>query len=80
MIVGFVILMAIASSGMLTEPQITAMKNIYGWLFVMAFVGLGYTITPENLEDLRFRPLLVVLAVFVCASVGSIVAVSRVFG
>lgn len=79
MIVGFVIVSVIASSGMLTDPQIAAMQNIYDWLFVMAFVGLGYTITPKNVEDLRFRPLLVVLIVFVVASVGSLAAVSLVF-
>lgn len=79
MIVGFVIVSAIASSGMLTDPQITAMKSVYEWLFVMAFVGLGYNITPKNLDDWRFRPLLVVLIVFVCASVGSFAAVSLVF-
>jgi len=79
MIVGFVIVSAVASSGMLTDPQITAMKNIYDWLFVMAFVGLGYSITPKNLEDYRLRPLLVVLIVFVLASVGSLAAVSLVF-
>lgn len=79
MIVGFVIVSVIASSGMLTDPQITAMKNIYDWLFVMAFVGLGYSITPKNVEDLRVRPLLVVLIVFVVASVGSFAAVSLVF-
>ena len=80
MIVGFVVVSAIASSGMLTDPQITAMKNIYEWLFVMAFVGLGYSITPKNLDDFRYRPLLVVLIVFVCASLGSFAAVSLVFG
>ena len=79
MIVGFVIVAAVANLGMLTESQITAMKNVYEWLFVMAFVGLGFNITPESLEDFRFRPLLVVLIVFVVASVSSFAAVRLVF-
>ena len=80
MIVGFVLVSAIASLGLLTDPQIASMKNAYDWLFVMAFVGLGYNISPKNLGGYRLRPLLVVLIVFVCASVISFTAVSLVFG
>ncbi len=80
MIVGFVLVSAIASLGLLTDPQIASMKNAYDWLFLMAFVGLGYNITPKKLGDYQLRPLLVVLIVFVCASVISLTAVSLVFG
>lgn len=80
MIVGFVAMSAIASLGLLTDTQIASMKNAYDWLFVMAFVGLGYNITPKKLGDYRVRPLLVVLIVFVCASALSLTAVSLVFG
>jgi len=80
MIVGFVVVAAVANLGMLTDSQITAMENVYEWLFVMAFAGLGYNITPNSLEDFRFRPLLVVLIVFAVASVGSFAAVRLVFG
>lgn len=80
MIVGFVLVSAIASLGLLTEPQIASMKNAYDWLFVMAFVGLGYNITPKKLGGYQLRPLLVVLIVFLCASAISLSAVSLVLG
>lgn len=78
MIVGFVLLSAVASLGLLSDPQITSMKNAYGHLFVMAFVGLGYSITPENIGGYQLRPLLIVLIVFLCSSALSLAAVSLV--
>jgi uncharacterized membrane protein YadS len=78
MIIGFVLLSAVASLGLLSDPQVASMKNAYDRLFVMAFVGLGYSITPENIGGYQLRPLLVVLIVFLCSSALSLAAVSLV--
>jgi len=68
-IIGFVIMLIIANLGFLSSGQIDSMKNAYNWLFMMAFVGLGYTINFEKLKHTGFKPFITVLISFVIISV-----------
>lgn len=63
-VMGFLFAMALANLGVLSEVQIGYMKNAYSWLFMMAFVGLGYGIDFRDMAKTGFKPLLVVLIVF----------------
>ncbi len=41
-VIGFIVALFIANMGLLTTEQIGYTKNAYKWLFLFAFVGLGY--------------------------------------
>jgi len=71
MIIGFVIAMIVASSGLMSDVQIGYMKNAYNWLFMLAFVGLGYNINISEMKNEQAKPLLVVLIAFIITSAAS---------
>lgn len=71
-VLGFLLTMALANVGVLSETQIGYMKNAYSWLFMMAFVGLGYDIDFGDMAKTGLKPLLVVLIVFSTVSLLSI--------
>ncbi|MBS3787606.1 putative sulfate exporter family transporter [Candidatus Bipolaricaulota bacterium] len=78
-VLGFLMTMALANVGILSEAQIGYMKNAYSWLFMMAFVGLGYDIDFADMARTGFKPLLVVLIVFSTVSLLSIGILYTVF-
>ncbi len=67
-VLGFLALAAVASAGLLTPAQRTAIEHGYDWLFLLAFVGLGTEIRIADLRDTGARPALAVLAALVAAS------------
>jgi len=78
-VLGFLFTMALANIGLLSESQVGFMKNAYSWLFMMAFVGLGYDIDFREMKKTGFKPLLVVLIVFSTISLLSIGLLYSIF-
>jgi len=60
-IVGFVLVMLIASIGFLSGDQIESMKNGYNWAFMVAFAGLGLQINVNDMRATGIRPIITVL-------------------
>lgn len=63
-IFGFLLAMALASIGYFTKEQITNLKNTYHWLFLMAFVGMGYNMKFEELKKTGLKPIFIVTIAF----------------
>lgn len=78
-VIGFLFTMLFANIGLLSETQIGYMKNAYSWLFMMAFVGLGYDIDFKEMKKTGFKPLLVALIVFSTVSLLSIGLLYSIF-
>ena len=79
-VVGFVMLVALASTGVLTTGHVRSLENAYHWLFLLAFVGLGTEIRIDKLRRAGVAPVLVVLCIFIAVSVASLAALSLLFG
>lgn len=72
-VIGFLFIMIVANLGLLDKGQMTSMKNAYSWLFMLAFVGMGYDIDVKEIKKTGFKPLLVVFIVFIIISISSLV-------
>lgn len=79
-ILGFVLLMIVASTGILSDGQLNSLENAYNWLFLAAFVGLGTEIRTGQLRRAGIRPVLVVLIALVTVSSVSLLALSAILG
>lgn len=64
-VLGFLALAGVASLGVFTTAQVTAIENAYDWLFLLAFVGLGTELQRDVFTDAGIRPVLVVLVAWV---------------
>jgi uncharacterized integral membrane protein (TIGR00698 family) len=60
-VLGFLVLAAAASAGLLSAGQIRTLENAYGWLFLLAFVGLGTELRRSVFADAGLKPVAVVL-------------------
>ncbi|MDG5761450.1 putative sulfate exporter family transporter [Natronococcus sp. A-GB1] len=79
-VLGFLVLVALASAGVFSSAQQASIENAYNWLFVLAFVGLGTEIQLAELRSTGLTPALVVLLALVVASTVSLVVLSMLFG
>jgi Predicted membrane protein len=79
-VLGFLILVALASVGIFSPEQQTSMSNAVNWLFLLAFVGLGTEIRVADLRETGVAPALVVLAVMLTVSVLSLTAATVILG
>lgn len=59
-IVGFVLIMILASIGVLGSQDIASLKNGYQWLFLFAFAGLGLQIRLDDMRGTGFKPVAIV--------------------
>ncbi len=71
-VLGFLALVAVASTGVFTADQEALIETAYGWLFLVAFVGLGTEIRPSALRDAGVVPIAVVCLAFLATSVLSL--------
>lgn len=60
-IIGFFVMVIVASAGLLSADQVMILKNTYNWLFLIAFVGLGTELQWSVFAEAGFRPIAVVL-------------------
>lgn len=75
-LVGFVLAIAVANAGVLSEPQLAAVDRLSDWLFALAFAGLGFDIRLAEMRATGVRPILVVFAHLFVASVLTLLAAS----
>jgi uncharacterized integral membrane protein (TIGR00698 family) len=79
-VVGFVLVVALASLQVLSEAQLTSVQNASKWLLTVAFAGMGTHIRLSEMRQAGLRPLLAVAVAFVSISVFSLAAVWFLFG
>ncbi|MFW6013216.1 MAG: YeiH family protein [Candidatus Bipolaricaulota bacterium] len=79
-VMGFILFMFVANVGLLNSGQIDCLKNAYNWLFMMAFVGLGYGIDLNELKKVGGKAFLVVCTVFIFISLASLGVSFLLFG
>lgn len=60
-VLGFLILAAAASAGLLSDGQITCLGRLCDWLFLVAFVGLGTELRRSVFSEAGATPIAVVL-------------------
>lgn len=79
-VAGFVLLAFVGAAGLLSSQHLQSIENAYGWLFLLAFVGLGTELELQKLKCAGIRPVLVVFVAFVTTSVTSLLLLQLVFG
>lgn len=79
-VVGFLVLAGIASLGVFTSAQVTAIENAYDWLFLLAFVGLGTELQGDVFRNAGIRPVLVVLVTWAIIASTTLVGLWMLFG
>jgi|APHM01.1.fsa_nt_gi Predicted membrane protein len=60
-VLGFLILAAAASAGLLSDGQIACLERLCDWLFLIAFVGLGTELRRSVFSEAGATPITVVL-------------------
>ncbi|QFU81579.1 YeiH family protein [Natronorubrum aibiense] len=78
-VLGFIALVVLASAGVFSPAQQTALENAYNWLFVLAFVGLGTEIRLDGLRNTGVTPAIVVLVSLLIVSAFSLVLLVILF-
>jgi len=74
-VVGFVALVALASSGLVADPALARIETASRWAFLVAFAGLGASVDLEALRGAGLRPVaLVGVALAVVSTVSLAVA------
>lgn len=76
---GFILIMLIANTGLLSESQIQSAENTYQWLFLFAFAGLGLEIQLDEMVQTGKAPLLMVFVTFIFMSSITLVALLWIF-
>lgn len=79
-VAGFVLLALAGAAGLLSPRHVQSIESAYGWLFLLAFVGLGTELELQKLKCAGVRPVLVVLVAFVTTSVASLLLLRLLFG
>ncbi|SIR57858.1 conserved hypothetical integral membrane protein [Haladaptatus litoreus] len=74
---GFLLLMLLATVGVIDANHVTSLEHASNWLFMLAFAGLGLELQLDELRETGFEPIAVVLVSFVVVS-GSVLAVLHV--
>ena len=78
-VVGFLALMVVASTGVLSTTHQASIENAYNWLFVLAFVGLGTEIRLASLRRTGLMPAVVVLIALILVSAFSLALLTVLF-
>ena len=73
-VLGFLVLVALASVGAFSPEQQDSISNVVDWLFLLAFVGLGTQIRTAELRATGVTPALIVFAAVLLVSVLSLAA------
>lgn len=78
-IVGFVILALLVSLGRLKSDTITSLESASQWMFLFAFVGLGFQINLQKIRETGFTPIIVTTIVFVFVSILTLFVLTAIF-
>ena len=78
-VLGFIAVSAIATSGLLAKPAITSLGNLSKWAFLLCFAGVGLNFDLRELARVGVRPLIVAalgLVVVAACSLGLVLLTS----
>lgn len=78
-LIGFVFVAACANLGLLSASSVASLASISDWLFLLAFVGLGFDIRLDRMRSTGAKPVLLVLCYVVAISVTTLVLVMAIF-
>lgn len=67
-VVGFVVVMVLASTGILSETTLASMENAYRWLFLLSFAGLGMNLRLVEMRTTGTKPIAATLLTLVFVS------------
>ena len=76
---GFIVVSAIATLGLLSKAQITSLGNLSKWAFLLCFAGVGLNFDLRELARAGLRPLVVAalgLVVVAACSLGLVLLTS----
>lgn len=79
-VVGFLIVVALASAQVFTEDQLISLQNASQWFLMIAFAGMGAHIRVSEMRKAGLRPLAAVALGFLVISALSLVTVLLLFG
>lgn len=68
-LVGFLLVMGIANTGIIPSGQLSSIEAVSDWLFLLAFAGLGFDIRASEMKTAGLLPLLTVLFYVITVSV-----------
>lgn len=78
-VLGFLALVILASVGVFSSAQSNIINQVYHWLFLLAFVGLGTEIQLAELRNTGLKPAFVVLLSLIFASTFTLAALTMLF-
>lgn len=78
-IFGFLGVMLLANSGILSAKQVSSLEHAYQWLFLFAFAGLGLELDIRKMRDAGLKPILIVCIALVSSSLASLVLIRLLF-
>lgn len=78
-LIGFILLAVVVNTGVFSSSQISTLGMASELLFLVAFAGLGLTITVDDLRTAGPRPVLLVIVAFMIISIVSFSVVSILF-
>ncbi|MDL5362547.1 YeiH family protein [Halalkalicoccus sp. NIPERK01] len=74
-LVGFLLVALVANLGVLTPASLEGIGRTSEWLFVLAFVGLGFEIRPARMRESGLTPVVTVLCAFCVISLVTLLVV-----
>ncbi|UPW00285.1 YeiH family protein [Halorussus gelatinilyticus] len=78
-VLGFLSLVALASAGVFTDPQLARIEQAYRAAFLVAFAGLGTSVALSDLRETGVRPLAVLALTLAVVSAVALVVVRFAF-
>lgn len=79
-VIGFLLVIVVVSLDLLSQQEVALMRDLYQWLFLVAFVGLGANIQLRKMRNTGIKPVLTVLTAFLTVSVLSLLTSLFLFG
>lgn len=78
-VLGFVGMIAVANTGLLTSRQLTSLSHLSDWAFLLAFAGLGLEIQLADFRSTGYRPIVVVFTGWVVVASVMLLVVQILF-
>jgi uncharacterized integral membrane protein (TIGR00698 family) len=79
-LVGFLVVSVLASSGFLAAETVRSLERATGWLFTIAFVGLGAELDLDAIRGVGLRPVIVTATALLAAAVVSLALIGAILG
>ncbi|TCK25175.1 YeiH family protein [Pseudonocardia endophytica] len=78
-VLGFVVVSAVATAGLLSKPEVSSLGNLSKWAFLLCFAGVGLNFDIREMARSGWRPLIVAalgLVVVAACSLGLVLLTS----